>query len=158
MQESDIYLIILGGKKGSGVAKAGCLCGLLTPFHDEAEAFDVVVASNLFGDILTDLSAIVTGSMGLAASANINPERTYPSMFEPVHGSAPDITGKGIANPLAAILSAGMMLDHLGLTKSAAAVRNAVAAVLRAGKPRTPDLGGSAKTVEVAEAVLKAVS
>ncbi len=127
-------------------------------FVRRPEAFDVVVASNLFGDILTDLSAIVTGSMGLAASANINPERTYPSMFEPVHGSAPDITGKGIANPLAAILSAGMMLDHLGLTKSAAAVRNAVAAVLRAGKPRTPDLGGSAKTVEVAEAVLKAVS
>ena len=82
-------------------------------FVRKPEAFDVVVASNLFGDILTDLSAIVTGSMGLAASANINPERTFPSMFEPVHGSAPDIAGKGIANPLAAILSAGMLLDHL---------------------------------------------
>ena len=87
-------------------------------FVRKPEAFDVVVASNLFGDILTDLSAIITGSMGLAASANINPERTYPSMFEPVHGSAPDIAGKGIANPLAAILSAGMLLDHLGLSKS----------------------------------------
>ena len=90
----------------------------------------MVVASNLFGDILTDLSAIVTGSIGLAASANINPKRTFPSMFEPVHGSAPDIAGKGIANPLAAILSAALMLDHLGLTKSAAAVRDAVAKVL----------------------------
>src|SRR5215471_18432763 len=108
-------------------------------FVRRPEAFDVVVASNLFGDILTDLSAIVTGSMGLAASGNINPDRKYPSMFEPVHGSAPDIAGKGIANPLAAILSGELMLDHLGLSRSAAAVRKAVAAVLRAGKPRTPD-------------------
>src|SRR5229473_585233 len=107
-------------------------------FVRKPETFDVVVASNLFGDILTDLSAIITGSMGLAASANINPERAYPSMFEPVHGSAPDIAGKGIANPLAAILSAGMLLDHLGLTRSATAVRRAVATVLKAGKPRTP--------------------
>jgi tartrate dehydrogenase/decarboxylase/D-malate dehydrogenase len=118
------------------------------------EAFDVIVASNLFGDILTDLSAIVTGSVGLAASGNINPERTYPSMFEPVHGSAPDIAGKGSANPLADILSAGLMLEHLGLVKSAAAVRQAVAAVLKAGKPRTPDLGGNNKTTDVTEAVL----
>ena len=88
-------------------------------FVRKPEVFDVVVASNLFGDILTDLSAIITGSMGLAASANINPERTFPSMFEPVHGSAPDIAGKGIANPLAAILSAGMLLDHLGMGSSA---------------------------------------
>src|SRR5438094_10587311 len=92
-------------------------------FVRKPEAFDVVVASNLFGDILTDLSAIITGSMGLAASAKINPERVYPSMFEPVHGSAPDITGKGIANPLAAILSAGMLLDHLGLAGSGNALR-----------------------------------
>src|ERR1700732_3428657 len=83
-------------------------------FVRRPESFDVVVASNLFGDILTDLSAIVTGSVGLAASGNINPERRYPTMFEPVHGSAPDIAGKGIANPLAAILSAGMVLEHLG--------------------------------------------
>lgn len=126
-------------------------------FVRKPETFDVLVASNLFGDILTDLSAIVTGSMGLAASANINPERTYPSMFEPVHGSAPDIAGKGVANPLAAILSAGMLLDHLNLAASAAALRRAVAAVLKAGKPRTPDLGGTATTVEVADAVIAAV-
>jgi tartrate dehydrogenase/decarboxylase/D-malate dehydrogenase len=126
-------------------------------FVRKPESFDVVVASNLFGDILTDLSAIITGSMGLAASGNINPERAYPSMFEPVHGSAPDIAGQGIANPLAAILSAGMLLDHLGLAKSAAALRKAVAAVLKAGKPRTPDLGGNASTIEVTDAVLAAL-
>jgi tartrate dehydrogenase/decarboxylase/D-malate dehydrogenase len=126
-------------------------------FVRKPETFDVVVASNLFGDILTDLSAIVTGSMGLAASANINPERAYPSMFEPVHGSAPDIAGKGIANPLAAILSAGMLLDHLGLGPSAAALRRAVAAVLKAGRPRTPDLGGNATTAAVTDAVLAAL-
>jgi tartrate dehydrogenase/decarboxylase/D-malate dehydrogenase len=121
------------------------------------ESFDVMVASNLFGDILTDLSAMVTGSVGLAASGNINPERRFPSMFEPVHGSAPDIAGKGIANPLAAILSAEMLLEHLGLTKSAAAVRRAVAQVLEQGKVITPDLGGKATTVQVADAVLAAV-
>jgi tartrate dehydrogenase/decarboxylase / D-malate dehydrogenase len=126
-------------------------------FVRKPESFDVVVASNLFGDILTDLSAAVTGSIGLAASANINPERAYPSMFEPVHGSAPDIAGKGIANPLAAILSAGLMLDHLGESKAASAVRNAVAAVLRAGKALSPDLGGKAKTSEVGDAVLAAI-
>src|SRR6266849_4352430 len=126
-------------------------------FVRKPETFDVVVASNLFGDILTDLSAIVTGSMGLAASGNINPERAFPSMFEPVHGSAPDIAGKGIANPLAAILSAGLLLDHLGLSQSATILRRAVAAVLKAGQPRTPDLGGSSTTVAVADAVLSAV-
>jgi tartrate dehydrogenase/decarboxylase/D-malate dehydrogenase len=126
-------------------------------FVRRPEAFDVVVASNLFGDILTDLSAIVTGSVGLASSANINPERTYPSMFEPVHGSAPDIAGKGIANPLAAVLSVALLLDHLELSRSAAAVRRAVAAVLKSGKARTPDLGGSAKTTDVTEAVLAAL-
>jgi tartrate dehydrogenase/decarboxylase / D-malate dehydrogenase len=126
-------------------------------FVRRPESFDVVVASNLFGDILTDLSAIVTGSVGLAASGNLNPERLYPSMFEPVHGSAPDIAGKGIANPLAAILSAGMLLDHLGLRESAAAVHRAVASVLKAGRPRTPDLGGTATTVTVADAVIAAL-
>ncbi|MBM4072756.1 MAG: 3-isopropylmalate dehydrogenase [Planctomycetes bacterium] len=118
------------------------------------ESFDVLVASNLFGDILTDLSAMVTGSVGLAASGNINPERVFPSMFEPVHGSAPDIAGKGIANPLAAILSAGLMAEHLGLERTADAIRQAVASVLKAGKPRTPDLGGNARTAEMTEAVL----
>jgi tartrate dehydrogenase/decarboxylase/D-malate dehydrogenase len=126
-------------------------------FVRKPETFDVVVASNLFGDILTDLSAMITGSMGLAASGNINPERVYPSMFEPVHGSAPDIAGKGIANPLAAVLSVAMLLDHLRLAKSATAVRQAVASVLKAGKPRTPDLGGNASTLAVTEALLAAV-
>ena len=126
-------------------------------FVRKPEAFDVVVASNLFGDILTDLSAIVTGSMGLAASANINPERAFPSMFEPVHGSAPDIAGKGIANPLAAILSAGMLLDFLGLAKSAAAVQGGGGGATEGESAEPPDLGGNAKTAEVAEAVLAAL-
>ncbi len=126
-------------------------------FVRKPEVFDVVVASNLFGDILTDLSAMVTGSVGLAASANINPERTFPSMFEPVHGSAPDIAGKGIANPLAAILSAKLLLDHLGNPRAAQAVQSAVASVLKAGKVRTPDLGGTSTTTQMADAVLAAI-
>src|SRR5437016_11682724 len=126
-------------------------------FVRKPEVFDVVVASNLFGDILTDLSAIITGSVGLGASANINPERTYPSMFEPLHDSVPDIAGQGIANPLAAILSAKLMLDHLGHPKSAAALQNAIARVLKEGKVRTPDLGGKATTVEMADAVIAAL-
>ena len=126
-------------------------------FVRKPESFDVVVASNLFGDILTDLSAMITGSMGLAASANINPERVYPSMFEPVHGSAPDIAGKGIANPLAAILSAGLMLDHLGSARAAKAIRDAVAGVLKAGKVLPPDLGGKATTTDVGTVVVGAL-
>jgi 3-isopropylmalate dehydrogenase len=126
-------------------------------FVTQPERFDVIVTDNLFGDIITDLAAAVTGGIGLAASGNINPGGEFPSMFEPVHGSAPDIAGKGIANPLAAILSAGMMLDHLGLARSASALRGAVAAVLKAGKPRTPDLGGNARTGDVTEAVLAAL-
>ena len=126
-------------------------------FVRKPQSFDVVVASNLFGDILTDLSAAVTGSIGLASSANINPTKAFPSMFEPVHGSAPDIAGKGIANPMAAILSASLMLEHLGLSKSAAAVKSAVAKVLSEGKVRTPDLGGSATTTQIGDAVLGAV-
>lgn len=122
-------------------------------FVRRPESFDVVVASNLFGDILTDLGAIVVGSMGLAASGNIDPTRKSPSMFEPVHGSAPDIVGKGIANPLAAILSAAMMLEHLRLPAAARKIHDAVATVLRRPGPKTPDLGGTATTQEVAEAV-----
>lgn len=123
-------------------------------FVRRPESFDVVVASNLFGDILTDLSAIIVGSMGLAASGNIDPTGRYPSLFEPVHGSAPDITGKGIANPLAAILSAAMMLDHLGLASSAAAIHQGVANLLKQSGPRTPDLGGTATTQQVGKAVV----
>jgi tartrate dehydrogenase/decarboxylase/D-malate dehydrogenase len=126
-------------------------------FVRRPEAFDVVVASNLFGDILTDLSAIITGSVGLAASANVNPERTFPSLFEPVHGSAPDIAGKGVANPMAAILSAGLLLEHLGLEAASAALHRAVASVLKAANPRTPDLGGGATTAAVADAIVAAV-
>jgi tartrate dehydrogenase/decarboxylase/D-malate dehydrogenase len=126
-------------------------------FVRKPESFDVVVASNLFGDILTDLSAAVTGSIGLASSANINPTKQYPSMFEPVHGSAPDIAGKGIANPMAAILSGALMLDHLELTASAQAVRNAVAQVLATGSLKTPDLGGTGTTKQMGAAVAAAV-
>jgi tartrate dehydrogenase/decarboxylase/D-malate dehydrogenase len=116
--------------------------------------FDVMVASNLFGDILTDLSAAITGSLGLAPSANLNPARTAPSLFEPVHGSAPDIAGKGIANPLAAMLAGSMMLDFLGAGAAAARVEAAVRGVLAAGRALTPDLGGRATTGAATEAVL----
>jgi tartrate dehydrogenase/decarboxylase/D-malate dehydrogenase len=126
-------------------------------FVRRPESFDVVVASNLFGDILTDLSAIIVGSMGLAASANIDPSRRNPSLFEPVHGSAPDIAGKGIANPLAAILSAAMMFDHLELNASAMSIRAAVAKLLRRRSTRTPDLGGTGTTDEVGKAVLELI-
>ncbi len=127
-------------------------------FIRRPESFDVVVASNLFGDILSDISAIVIGSMGLAASANLDPERRFPSMFEPVHGSAPDIAGQGVVNPLAAILSASMMLDHLGMADAAVKVERAVAAVLEEGKVRTRDLGGASCTEEVAAAVLEKIA
>jgi len=123
-------------------------------FVRRPKSFDVVVASNLFGDILSDLSAIIAGSIGLAPSANLDPTRTHPSMFEPVHGSAPDIAGKGIVNPLAAILSGAMMLEHLGQVEAARDIERSVAAVLEGGLVRTPDLGGSSSTVEVTDAVL----
>lgn len=124
-------------------------------FVRRPESFDVVVASNLFGDILSDLGAMVTGSIGLAASANLDPERRSPSVFEPVHGSAPDIAGRGIANPMAAILSAAMMLDHLGEPAASRSMEAAVAAVLAEGRVRTPDLGGNSTTDQVAEEVRK---
>jgi len=116
------------------------------------ETFDVVVASNLFGDILTDLAGVIAGGLGLAPSTNTNPERNFPSMFEPVHGSAPDIAGQGIANPIAAIQSAAMMLDWLGLPDGAAAIGAAVEKTLAAGH-KTPDLGGKLTTTEMGEAV-----
>lgn len=122
---------------------------LAAHFVRDPARFDVVVASNLFGDILSDLGAAVAGSIGLAASGNINPERTYPSMFEPVHGSAPDIAGRDIANPVAAILSGAMMLEHLGQSDAARAVEAAVSRVLATGGPRTPDLGGTARCSEM---------
>ena len=119
--------------------------------------FDVVVGTNLFGDILSDLGPAVAGSIGLAASGNINPEKAYPSMFEPVHGSAPDIAGKGVANPMAQIWSGAMMLDHLGELRAAASIIRAIETVLRDGGPRTRDLGGQAPTIEVGKAVAAAL-
>jgi tartrate dehydrogenase/decarboxylase / D-malate dehydrogenase len=126
---------------------------LTAHFVRHPDWFDVVVGSNLFGDILSDLGAAVVGSIGLAPSANLNPEREYPSMFEPVHGSAPDIAGKGIANPIAQIWSGGMMLKHLGQLNAARAVEKALEAVLAGSDVLTPDLGGKATTREVGEAV-----
>jgi len=119
------------------------------------EDFDVVVASNLFADILSDIAAVVTGSMGLAPSANINPERLHPSMFEPVHGAAFDIVGKGIANPLATISAVAMMLDHLGEQEAALKVDSAVAVCLNERNVLTPDLGGNATTSQVSGEVVR---
>ncbi|WP_215544093.1 tartrate dehydrogenase [Amycolatopsis sp. CA-230715] len=116
--------------------------------------FDVIVASNLFGDILSDLAAAVAGGIGIAPAANLNPEREFPSMFEPVHGSAPDIAGTGVANPLGAIWTAAMLLDHLGHAEAAAEVETAMAAVLARTAVRTPDLGGTASTAEFTRTVL----
>lgn len=118
------------------------------------ETLDVLVASNLFADILTDLGSAICGSMGLAASANINPERTHPSLFEPVHGSAPDIAGRGIANPIAAIWSGAMMLEHLGEAQAAGLIMDAVKAVTAAGRVLTPDLGGHARTSDVGDEIV----
>jgi tartrate dehydrogenase/decarboxylase/D-malate dehydrogenase len=120
------------------------------------EAFDVIVGSNQFGDILSDLGGAIAGSLGIAASANIDPERRYPSMFEPVHGSAPDIAGLGIANPIAAVWSAAMMLEHLGLRNEAIRVMRAIEWTTENG-PRTPDLGGVATTKAVADALVEAL-
>ena len=119
--------------------------------------FDVVVASNLFGDILSDLGPACTGTIGLAPSANLNPERRFPSLFEPVHGSAPDIYGKNIANPVAMIWSGALMLDFLGCREAHDAIVQAIETVLKAG-PRTPDLGGSASTAEMGEAISNRVA
>lgn len=117
------------------------------------QRFDVVVASNLFGDILSDLGAAIIGGLGLAPSANINPDRQFPSLFEPVHGSAPDIVGMGIANPVAQILSGATMLEWLGITRGAQVIRDAVDAALEGGA-RTPDLGGSLTTTQMADEIL----
>jgi tartrate dehydrogenase/decarboxylase/D-malate dehydrogenase len=119
--------------------------------------FDVVVGSNLFGDILSDLGPAVAGTIGIAPSANINPEREFPSMFEPVHGSAPDIAGRGIANPIGQIWSAAMMLDHLGHPEAARAIVKAIEDVILEGKALTPDLGGQANTETLGKAIADAV-
>jgi tartrate dehydrogenase/decarboxylase/D-malate dehydrogenase len=123
----------------------------------QPQRFDVMVASNLFGDILTDLGAAIQGGMGLAASANVSPDGTGPGLFEPVHGSAPDIAGRGVANPIGAVWAGALMLDHLGEPAAAARVIGAIEAVLGAGAVRTPDLGGSASTAEVGDELVRAV-
>jgi len=118
------------------------------------QTLDVIVASNLFGDILTDIGSAISGSLGIAPGANINPGRQYPSMFEPIHGSAPDIAGKGIANPIGAIWAGALMLDHLGHRDLHDRVLGAIERVVAGGKVRTPDLGGTAKTKEMADAIV----
>src|SRR5262249_9631942 len=130
---------------------------LTSHFVRHPDWFDVVVGSNLFGDILSDLGPAVAGGIGIAPSANLDPTRTYPSMFEPVHGSAPDIAGKGIANPVGQIWSAAMMLDHFGAPEAARAVERAIETALANGA-KTPDLGGTASTVDVGKAVAEAVA
>src|SRR5215469_12498044 len=131
---------------------------LTAHFVAHPDWFDVVVGSNLFGDILSDLGAAVVGSMGLAPSGNLNPEREYPSLFEPVHGSAPDIAGKQMANPVAQIWSGAMMLRHLGDSEAADAIERAIAAVLATPDVRTPDIGGRARTSDLGEAVASQVA
>ena len=131
---------------------------LTAHFVRHPDWFDVVVGSNLFGDILSDLGPAVVGSIGIAPSANLNPEREFPSMFEPVHGSAPDIAGKGIANPIGQIWSGAMMLRHLGVPEAADAVENAIAEILAQSKTRTPDIGGTSTTKDLGAAIALQVS
>ncbi len=120
------------------------------------QRFDVIVASNLFGDILSDIGPATAGTIGVAPSANINPEREFPSLFEPVHGSAPDIYGKKIANPVGQIWSGAMMLDHLGHGDAAAAIVGAIEKCLVDG-PRTPDVGGTASTQDMGKSIASAL-
>jgi tartrate dehydrogenase/decarboxylase/D-malate dehydrogenase len=129
---------------------------LTAHFVQHPDRFDVVVGSNLFGDILSDLGPACAGTIGIAPSANLNPQREFPSMFEPVHGSAPDIYGKNIANPIGQIWSGAMMLEHLGCTAAATAVLRAIEHVLIEG-PRTPDLGGTATTQQLGKAIADAI-
>jgi tartrate dehydrogenase/decarboxylase/D-malate dehydrogenase len=126
---------------------------LAARFVSRPESLDVVVASNLFGDILTDLGAAISGSLGLAPSANLNPERRYPSLFQAIHGSAPDIAGRGTANPIASIWSGQLLLDHLGEQEATDTLMRAIEGVLAAGEVRTPDLGGTATTRQLGEAI-----
>jgi len=130
---------------------------LTAQFVMNPDRFDVVVASNLFGDILSDLAPACTGTIGIAPSANINPDGTFPSLFEPVHGSAPDIAGKGIANPIGQVWSGAMMLDHLGHTEAAACILEAIEKVLADPASRTADLGGQATTEQCGRAIVEAI-
>ena len=123
-------------------------------FVKNPEYFDVVVASNLFGDIITDLGAMLQGGMGFAAGGNINPEKVHPSMFEPIHGSAPKYTGQNVINPIASIEAMRMLLEHIGLEKAGSRVGEAVRSVLKEGRVKTRDMGGESKTTEVGDAVV----
>ena len=127
-------------------------------FVKDPARFQIVVTSNLFGDILTDLGAAISGGMGLAAGANLNPERKFPSMFEPIHGSAPDIAGQQIANPLASIWSASQMLDFFGHEDWGTRLLSAIEELMVEGKTLTRDLGGTAKTSEVGDAIIELIS
>jgi tartrate dehydrogenase/decarboxylase/D-malate dehydrogenase len=126
-------------------------------FIKNPECFDVIVASNLFGDIITDLGAMLQGGMGFAAGGNINPEKIYPSMFEPIHGSAPKYAGKAIVNPIASIESIRMMLDHLGEEQAALDIQKAVVAILKQGRVKTSDMRGTNKTYEIGDAIKNAI-
>ena len=124
-------------------------------FVKDPKRFQIVVASNLFGDILTDLGAAIAGGMGLAAGANLNPEKKFPSMFEPIHGSAPDIAGQGISNPLASIWAISQMLDYWGKKTWGKRVLKAIETLLVEKKTLTPDLGGKAKTSDIGPAIVE---
>ncbi len=130
-----------------------CAKVVLNPEH-----FDVIVASNLFGDIVSDLGPAVAGSLGIAASANLNPEREFPSMFEPVHGSAPDIAGKGIANPVGQIWSGALMLEHFGQHEAARVIEEAIETAIGDRNVKTPDLGGTATTEELGKVIAEIIS
>jgi tartrate dehydrogenase/decarboxylase/D-malate dehydrogenase len=146
------------GKQYSEIEKSQFHIDILCAhFVQHPDWFDVVVASNLFGDILSDLGPAVVGGIGIAAGANINPEKEFPSMFEPVHGSAPDIAGKNIANPIACFWTGAMMLEHLGEMEAAKLLLDSIESLTSAGKVLTKDLGGDAKTNEVTDEVIKII-
>jgi tartrate dehydrogenase/decarboxylase/D-malate dehydrogenase len=150
----------LMAKQYPGVAVDRFHIDILTAhFVQRPQHFDVVVASNLFGDILSDLGPACTGTIGIAPSANLNPTRAFPSLFEPVHGSAPDIAGRGIANPIGQIWSAALMLDFLGHRDAHETILHAIEAVLEpaSGAPRTPDIGGTAGTSDLGRAIVEAL-
>ncbi|MBW2635291.1 MAG: 3-isopropylmalate dehydrogenase, partial [Deltaproteobacteria bacterium] len=126
-------------------------------FVKNPNTFDVIVASNLFGDIITDLGAMLQGGMGFAAGANLNPDKMFPSMFEPIHGSAPKYAGQGIVNSVAAIESIRMMLEHLGEVEAARDIESAIVAVLKSGGVRTRDMGGDNSTSEMGDAICKSI-
>jgi tartrate dehydrogenase/decarboxylase/D-malate dehydrogenase len=143
----------IGSSYASVTARKYHVDALAARMISHPQTLDVIVASNLFGDILTDIGSAISGSLGIAPGANINPERQFPSMFEPIHGSAPDIAGKGVANPIGAIWAGAMMADHLGHRDVHDRILGAIERVVESGRDRTPDLGGSAGTKQLAAAI-----